>query len=235
MSEPTGPVSRARSSPHLTLGLLGGALLASGGRSGSARRFMAFAGLGVIAAAFQPIVFDWLVRRGGARRRIRISTTLDIKRPVTDVFAFCKDFENFPRVFGALRSVTDYQDGRSHWEAFAPSGRVVAWDAVITKYVPNSVIAWASVPKSPVQASGVIRFATTGPRSTRLTIEASYVPGTTGLGEALHAIVSQRREDLVRADLQRVAFYVESLPPSEPLLAADRTLSGPSEESSDAR
>ena len=42
-------------------------------------------------------------------------------------------------------------DGRSHWCASTPAGRSLEWDTVTTKYVPNRVIAWQSVPGSPVE------------------------------------------------------------------------------------
>ena len=61
--------------------------------------------------------------RDGAR--VACTSSIEIERPVADVFAFFKDFENFPRVIGVVRSVVDYQDGRSHWEVYTPSGGVV--------------------------------------------------------------------------------------------------------------
>lgn len=141
--------------------------------------------------------------------------TIEVHRPIHEVFAFCKDFENFPKIFGSLHSVIDYQDGRSHWEAFTASGRVVAWDAVVTKYVPNSVIAWSSVPRSDVETKGLIRFVAKGVDSTQVSIEVSYRPRETRFNDALHALAVPRREDQVRADLERAAFYIESLPRSE--------------------
>ena len=85
--------------------------------------------------------FETLVLRDGSRVKIdlhklelgelmQIPRAIEIERPVSDVFAFFKDFENFPRVFGGLRSVIDYENGLSHWEAYSPSGAIVAWIGV---------------------------------------------------------------------------------------------------------
>jgi uncharacterized membrane protein len=216
----TAPSIKSRH-PTIALGLLGGVLVARGQGNGRTGRLLAAAGLGLVAWAARPLFRDWLVRRGTARRRVTVSLSIEVHRPVHEVFAFCKDFENFPKIFGSLHSVTDYQDGRSHWEAFAPSGRVVAWDAVVTKYVPNSVIAWSSVPRSEVETKGLIRFVAKDAASTQLTIELSYRPRETGFNEALHALAVPRREDQVRADLERAAFYIESLPRSEIVGAAE--------------
>jgi uncharacterized membrane protein len=210
MPEPT-PSDKSRH-PAIALGLLGGALVGRSRGQGRPGRLLAAAGIGLVAWAARPLFRDWLVRRGTARRRVTLSVSLDVQRPVHEVFAFCKDFENFPKIFGSLHSVIDYQDGRSHWEAFSASGRVVAWDAVVTKYVPNSVIAWSSVPRSEVETKGLIRFVAKGAAATQLTIDLSYRPRETRFNDALHALAVPRREDQVRADLARAAFYIESLP-----------------------
>jgi len=202
---------RAGFEASIALAALGGALVAQRDR----RRLGAVAalvGVGFIVHAARPLLRDWVVRRGNARRRIRLRTTIGVARPVTDVFAFCKDFENFPRVIGSLRRVTDFQDGRSHWEAYSTSGHLLEWDAVVTKYVPNTVIGWASTPSSPVNMTGLIRFAAGPNDSTRLTIELTYAPRDGGLGDALHALTSRPRQQQILAELQRASFYMESLP-----------------------
>src|SRR5213595_239405 len=96
-----------------------------------------------VAAAAAPTLLRWLRRIGGARRAI-------------DVFEFARDFENFPQITDTILSIEDSQDGRSHWAVRSPTGHSVEWDATVTKYVPNSVIAWESVPNSPVLASGLM-------------------------------------------------------------------------------
>jgi uncharacterized membrane protein len=195
----------------IALAALGGALVAQRDR----RRLGAIAalvGLGFIAHAARPILRDWLLRRGTARRRVRLATTIEVARPVAAVFAFCKDFENFPRVIGSLRRVTDFQDGRSHWEAYTASGHVLEWDALVTKYVPNTVIGWASTSSSSVEMTGILRFAATPNNGTRVTIELTYAPREGGLGDALHALASRPRQAQILAEIERAGFYIESLP-----------------------
>jgi uncharacterized membrane protein len=192
-------------------GALGGALLAQRGRRGVGA-IAALIGVGLIGQAARPLLRNWVLRHGQARRRLRVRTTIHVARPVPEVFTFCKDFENFPRIIGSLRRITDFQDGRSHWEAYSPSGEVVEWDAVITKYVPNAVIGWSSVPSSNVATTGLIRFAASGDNSTRLTIELTYLPREAGFAEAMHALATRSREAQILGDLARASFYIESLP-----------------------
>src|SRR5881394_1480590 len=71
------------------------------------------AGSALLVAAFAPALVRRLLHAGAARRRVHLRTSIELDRPVHEVFEFCRDFENFPRVIQSLHSVTDFQDGRS--------------------------------------------------------------------------------------------------------------------------
>src|ERR1041385_1312086 len=75
------------------------------GPRGVARRLTAST---LLLAAFAPELTRQLLRVGAARRRVHLRTTIEIDRPVHDVFEFCRDFENFPRVVHSLRRIVDY-------------------------------------------------------------------------------------------------------------------------------
>jgi len=70
----------------------------------------------------------------------------------------------------------DLGGGRSHWVVEGPAGVPVSWDAVVTRFVPNQVLAWKSEPGSAVPNAGVIRFEPTGDGDTRVDIRLSYNP-----------------------------------------------------------
>lgn len=209
------PRQRSTSTPDgttsLVLAVCGALLIAS--RRALPRRaanVATVAGIGLVgAAAWHPLVGR--LREAGSRRResdVRLS--LEIDRPVEEVFAFCHDFENFPRFIGGLRAVVDHGDGRSHWSASTPTGDVIEWDAVTTKYVPNRVLAWHTVAGSPVHATGMLRFR---PHlgHTCLDVELSYEllePGPTR--DALAALVTPPRTRQLLADLHKLATYLES-------------------------
>jgi len=204
------PISNSNS---LGTAVLGGALVVAGRKRGGALGLLAgLAGVGLIVqSAYEPLR-RLVVRAGAARRSIHLRCSVGIDRPVHEVFEFCHDFENFPRIIGGLDRVIDYQDGRSHWIVAAPSGRTVEWDAVVTKYVPNSVIAWESIANSPVKSSGLVRFSPTGDGGTLLDVHIDYEPGTTTVDDALHALFDVPSEEQLRADLNRVSFYLASEP-----------------------
>lgn len=159
----------------------------------------------VIAGAVTPAILRWLKRSGAARRAVDMRMTVVVERPINDVFEFCRDFENFPRIVDVLLSVEDSQDGRSHWAVRSPSGRSIEWDATVTKYVPNSVIAWASVPGSVVQAGGTMRFAPLSPTETRVDISLTYLPLRTDLADALRALVSPTNAVRLRSEVAKAS------------------------------
>ena len=140
-----------------------------------------------------------MIRRWGARRRrVDLRMTVVIERPLPEVFEFCRDFENFPRVVQLPLEVQDSLDGRSHWRVPASVGAPTEWDASITKYVPNSVIAWESDAGSPVKASGTMRFSPLSASDTRVDVALKYVPLDTNLGQAIRAIVNGGNSKRVR-------------------------------------
>ena len=129
--------------------------------------------------------------------------TLVVPRSVHDVFMFCRDFENFPRVVPSLLNVEDTQDGRSHWSVRTPAGHLIGWDAVVTKYVPNSVIAWESAPGSEVEASGLMRFEALSAEETQIKISLRYRPLRTGIADAFFAVVGISSTTRVRSEFEK--------------------------------
>ena len=196
----------------LAIAAMGGILIGISGKNSRAGRLTRLAGLALIGVAARPFISAAMRRTGARRRSVARSSSIEIARPVSEVFAFFKDFENFPRVIGSVRSVLDYQDGRSHWELYTPSGGVVAWDAVVTKYVPNSVIAWESVVRSLVDSSGIVRFTALSPTRTRVDLSITHRPMQTSLKDAVRTLLSPRATDMIDRHLERIRFYLESMP-----------------------
>jgi uncharacterized membrane protein len=192
---------------------VGGAMVGLSDGKRSSGWLLRLAGLALIGAGLRPVVEEEIRRAGLERRSVAFRSSINIDRPVHDVFAFFKDFENLPRVIGALRSVVDHQDGRSHWEIYAPSSEdPLEWDAVVTKYVPNSVLAWESVPGSVVENSGLLRFTPLSDTRTHLDVSIVYRPTSTDLADAVQSFFAPRAAAQLHADLEHARFYLESLP-----------------------
>ncbi|HZI41592.1 MAG TPA: SRPBCC family protein [Gemmatimonadaceae bacterium] len=220
----TSTKNRSPSAEQFAEAILAGALLGYAaprrGRPALAARVSASA---LLVAAFAPSLIRRLLRAGAARRRVNLRTTVELDRPVHEVFDFCRDFENFPRVVQSLHSVTDFQDGRSRWEVMSPTGEILSWDAQVTKYVPNVVIGWRSVPGSVVDCTGLIRFAPSASGGTQLRIQIEYDPCHTGLAEAIRALLDTSRKDQLEADLARANFYFATHPREREAPSADES------------
>ena len=168
----------------------------------------------VIAGATVPAVLRWVKRNGAARRAVDMRMTVVVDKPIHEVFEFCRDFENFPEVVDVLLSVEDSQDGRSHWAVRTPSGESIEWDATVTKYVPNSVIAWESVPEAVVQARGTMRFFPLSPTETRVDIALTYRPLHTGLTDAVKALTMLPNARRLRSEISRAAAALSEKKPA---------------------
>lgn len=166
----------------------------------------------VIVAVVLPALLRWVRRSGAARRAVNMKMTVVVEKPVAQLFEFCRDFENFPRIVDVLLSVEDTQDGRSHWAVRSPSGEVIQWDATVTKYVPNSVIAWESVPGSPAVAGGVMRFFPLSAETTRLDVTLTYTPVRTDLGEAVRALFSPSNAQRLRTEMANAPETLARIP-----------------------
>lgn len=197
--------------PSVALAVIGGMLVGRSHRfPRNGRAAATIGGLALIGAAARGPLLD-AVRKGGTQRRAAsLRLSLVVQQPVEVVFAFVRDFENFPCIIGALRQVRDYGDGRSHWCASTPAGGSLEWDTVTTKYVPHRVIAWQSVAGSPVIMSGMVRL-TPEEAHTCLRLELDYQVRSGGLADALVALTTPRRDSELERDIRRLSTYLRTV------------------------
>jgi uncharacterized membrane protein len=204
----------------------GAALVSWRARDERATGVLRAAGAAWLALASRPLLEASLRHNGGRKRRLDVSSSVEIARPVADVFDFFKDFENLPHVIRAVTAVHDSQDGRSHWVVRSRRGVALEWDAVTTKYVPRSVIAFESVPGGPVEVSTILHFVPLAADRTRLDVDVVYRALHTELSDAIRALLSRRPARRMHIDLEKTRTYLESLSPAPatgvlPLHASD--------------
>jgi uncharacterized membrane protein len=107
--------------------------------------------------------------------------TIRIAAPIEQVFDLWRTFENFPKFMRNVRAVSRNADRSWHWELAGPLGASVQWDAHMTVYIPNELIAWTTKPGSQVQHAGLVRFQPDR-GGTRIQVEMSYNPPGAALG-----------------------------------------------------
>jgi uncharacterized membrane protein len=122
----------------------------------------------------------------------------EVQAPVERVYAYWRNFENFPTMFSDVEKVVGDGD-RSHWVVKGPAGKSVEWDAEIEEDVPNERIAWKSVGDNQVDTSGVVRFDRGAPGVTKVTVALSYDPPAGKLGEIVAELFKDPDAQIERA------------------------------------
>ena len=127
------------------------------------------------------------------------------------MYAFWRDLENLPRFMEHVESVRVTGERRSHWEAKAPPGTTVEWDAEIVDDRPGELIAWLSVDAADVDTSGTIRFSRApGGRGTEVTVELRYAPPGVSSRETVAKLLGEEPETQAYDDLRRFKQVLET-------------------------
>jgi len=185
-----------------------GLLLAAWGltRPGAIGLGVRAAGLGFVMSRLKqrPETPDVAVER---RRTVDIQKTLRIEAPVDQVYAFWRDYRNFPRFLPSVRQVEDLGAGRSRWVLDGPAGPL-EWNAMITVEAPGALLAWRSEPGAVLENAGAVRFSREG-TGTRLDLRFCYNPPTRA-GVAVAELFGADPRAQLNQDLGRLKSLLES-------------------------
>jgi uncharacterized membrane protein len=134
----------------------------------------------------------------------RLQKSIEVDRPLDQVYNQWTQFEEFSRFMEGVKSVKQLDDTRLHWAAEI-GGKEKEWTAKIIEQIPDHRIAWES--ESGEFTSGVVSFQSLGPNRTRVTLEISYDPKgfVENAGDAI-GVVSRRVEN----DLKRFKEFLEN-------------------------
>ena len=146
-----------------------------------------------------------------ARKAVKVERAVTIEKPRGELFAFWRNFENLPRFMEHLVSVRVDSPMRSHWQAKAPAGRTVEWDAEIVNEVPNEIIAWKSVGEPDVPNAGSVNFSDApGGRGTIVRVTLDWEPPAGKLGAILSHFFSEEPDHQIREDLRKFKQLMET-------------------------
>jgi uncharacterized membrane protein len=195
----------------------GGALVLMGLRERSLKGvLMAIAGSGLI---YQGVKNQSTIEKAqealkiapSSDRSIKVEKTVTINKPAEELYRYWHDFTNLPRFMKHIKSVTVYDDKRSHWVASAPLDTTVEWDAQIIKDEPNQLIAWTSVEGADIDNSGFVRFQpATGDRGTEVKVVMEYNPIAGEIGTAIAKLLGEEPEQRIGDELHRFKQLMET-------------------------
>jgi uncharacterized membrane protein len=144
--------------------------------------------------------------RGG----VRVQRSIVVNRDPESVYSFWRQLENLPRFMDHLKSVTVLSDTRSRWEAKAPAGTSVTWEAEIVEDVPGHHIAWRSVEGATVSNSGAVGFIPArGGRATEVKVSLRYDPPGGALASILAEIFGEEPSQQIAEDLKHFKDVME--------------------------
>ena len=150
-------------------------------------------------------------RARAATSGIQVERAVTITRPIAEVYAFWRDFENLARFMSHLESVRVKGDRRSHWVAKGPAGSRVEWDALLTEEEPERHLAWRSVEGSQIMNEGRVDFRTApADRGTEVRVRLTYQPPAGALGAAFARLFGEEPSQQVDEDLRRLKRLLET-------------------------
>src|SRR5581483_4127168 len=187
----------------LDLSALGRALASSEERGRAAAATAAVVGVAVLDII--------AAQRAGRRpdnpvagRGVRVEQVVTINKPIEEVYAFWRNFENLPRFMQHLEEVRDHGNGRSSWQAKGPAGTSVRWDAELVQDIEHQWIAWQSLPGADVVNRGSVRFTRApGARGTELRVQLEYEPPAGAIGRGIAWLFGEEPDQQIRDDLRR--------------------------------
>lgn len=136
-------------------------------------------------------------------RILRLEKSINIGRPIEEVFAAWTNYESLPQMIEFVRKVEVFGT-QTRWTVNV-DGREFEWDAVITQVAPNQSIGWKSMngPKH----TGRINFASLGDQ-TVVHVTMNYAPPLGRLSALLP--LNQHLEDWIERALRGFKARLES-------------------------
>ena len=192
-------------------GVAGGALAAYAlSRRDAVSLALGAVGVGLLTRGVTNMEMKRLVGVGAGRRAVEIQKNINIAAPLKDVYEFWCNFENFSGFMSNVREVRDSGNGRSHWVVSGPAGVSVEWDAMITKQIPNELLAWKSDKGAAVESSGIIHFAPNEDGTTAVDIKLSYNPPAGAIGHVVAMLFGSDPRREMDEDLMRMKSFIET-------------------------
>jgi len=139
-----------------------------------------------------------------------LEETIRINAPVSDLYDFWVNPENYPKVFSHITAIERQGENLYRWTLNGPVGIPVNWEGIITRAVPNTLVEWKSLPGSTVGNFGVARFDPNYDASTRLHVRMFYRPPAGLLGRFLAELFGANPKKVLEQDLQRLKHRFET-------------------------
>ncbi|MFD6289651.1 SRPBCC family protein [Streptomyces sp. NPDC060205] len=142
---------------------------------------------------------------------MELTASTTVTRPPDEAYTLWRALERLPEFMVHLDVVRVTGPRTSHWQASAPFGTTVEWDAEITQDVPGELLAWRSVDGADIDNSGEVRFVPApGGQGTEIRVSLRYeLPGGP-LGKAAARYFGEEPHQQLDDDLRRFKQIAET-------------------------
>ncbi|ABF42010.1 cyclase/dehydrase [Candidatus Koribacter versatilis Ellin345] len=182
----------------------GGALTAFG----ISRKSLAGA---TMAAAGGYLIYRAATNGRRASQNVHVQRSFTIMKPVAEVYAYWRNFQNLPNIMTHLENVEVRDDRRSHWTALGPMGLKFEWDAEIIDERENEFIVWRSVEGADIENRGSVQFfSVLNGEGTEISAAIDYAPPAGILGAKFAQLFGRNPEQQVREDLRAFKALMEA-------------------------
>lgn len=146
----------------------------------------------------------------GNKRGVHVIESMTISRPIDEVYARWRAFEELPKTLSHLDQVEVISPTRSRWSVHT-SLAAVSWEAEIIEDQPNALISWRSTEDSIVQCAGSVRMKPMDERkATELLVNLRYdVIGARWVAW-LESWWGSSPDEVIREDLRRFKQQMET-------------------------
>jgi uncharacterized membrane protein len=142
---------------------------------------------------------------------VHILRAITVNKPIEQVYAFWRDFQNMPRFMRYIERVEALDGGRSRWVATGPAGVTFSWTAEVTDEHEPERISWRSLPESDIESRGTVRFQhAPGARGTEVALDIEYRPPAGALGRTVAWMFGKEPAQQMREDLRRFKQLLET-------------------------
>jgi uncharacterized membrane protein len=168
-----------------------------------------FTGVAMAAAGSYLIYRAAMTQR--APHTIHTQKTFTIMRPVQEVYAFWRNFENLPRIMRHLENVRVLNGRYSHWTARGPVNSRMEWDAELIDERENEFLVWRSCAGADIENRGSVQFISAlNGEATEISVAIEYLPPAGRLGAVFAKLFGEDPEQQIREDLRHFKALMEA-------------------------
>lgn len=148
-------------------------------------------------------------------RAVNIRTSMIVKRPRGEVYAYWRQLNNLPSFMAHLHDVEVLDSKRSHWTIKLAGNVMLEWDAEITEDKPGEELAWRSTEGAAIANAGKVRFRDAENDATEVLVTFTYRPPAGFMGAGLARLMNPAFAQLVRHDINRFKQHLEAFPKAD--------------------